>query len=1086
MARIESLTLHGFKSFGEKVRLEFGPGITAVVGPNGSGKSNVVEALRWVTHSARARALRAATATDLIFHGAEGKGSVGLAEVQLELSGGLSLARRLYRDGESEQDLRGRRVRVRDALEALSNTGLGAGSLSVVGQGEVSMVVAADPKTLLEHLEEAAGLGSLASSRTQTLDRLLEAERGLDALNPLHLERIVRVEDLRRESARAEESTKLKTRQTLLERTLVRAKRQTLLEEILSLRGRVAALEARSSEKVALLERITEQLEHARVALSGARAEAVGFERATERTRAAEREFHTVQGSLNQLETDFQRMKLERETLDTLVLPELPNLEHSEKTLFEARARLKQCERDLKALEAQLEEARRRELGLERESARRIAQAEERERLESALKLETESLFALEQNLTALKSVALESPQTVREQLETLRSRMQELRLERSRFETEMAALERERSRLDKLLSSHARYGEGPRNALSSGLSGILGSVADLLSVPEEFETALVSALGRRLEQVVVQDSETARKAIAHLKKVGGRATFLPLDLLRPRFRREGGFTREAGVVGWASEVCPSSPQAVSDSLLGDTLLVEKDADAVRIARKYSSRPRLVSLDGEVLEPGGALTGGRLQDTGVSHLSDLRRLDELNLEADLLERKRQGSEREKADLEREIMDLETQRMSLEQTRVEREAKERPLERDLERSRSRLGGLKGQLEALLVPLEAVSAEGLDKAALEESVKNVRLALEQEREIERGAGAALEQDRRYKLAFEHAQQGLERRERLDTLLADLERRRLEQLERTAQTQAQLETERATLADLSPPELAPLETQLIQLERDGRNQTSELSTLRGDLETARLTLARRETALGDVDDVKALEPLDLPGSPRSWTSELLDLERRLETLGVVNPLAPTQQLEEEEKLSGLERDMNDARDALVSLREALGELEDDLERGRSGALERVQRSFSHFSSELLGGSGEVVATRGISGRLEGLTLAVQPADKRTRALNLLSTGERTLVGLAFLFALAHAPEGGAGGLPLAVLDEVDAPLDEANIRRFAHFLKLQAAAGTQFILVTHQKATMEVADFLWGITTVRGVSRSFSIRSSEEAGV
>jgi len=1086
MARIESLTLHGFKSFGEKVRLEFGPGITAVVGPNGSGKSNVVEALRWVTHSAKARALRASSATDLIFHGAGGKGSVGLAEVQLELSGGLNLSRRLYRDGESEQELRGRRVRVRDALEALSNTGLGLGSLSVVGQGEVSSVVAADPKTLLEHLEEAAGLGNLASSRTQTRERLNDAERGLEALRPLHLERIARLEDLRRDALKAEEFVALSTRKTLLERALFRAKRQGLLEEIALLRVRIGALEAGSLEKVGSLEHIGAQVDTTRAALSSALAEKVGFERARERTAVAVREFGTAQGILSQLESDLERLIAEREALEGLVLPEKPQLEQREKNLSVARESLKMFERDLKTAEGQLEAARRRELSLERESARHTAQAEERERLETALRLEAQSLQVLEENLNALRTQVLESPQTLKEQLESSRPQMQELRLERTQTETALSALERERLRLEKLLSSHARYGEGPRNALSSGLEGILGSVADCLSVPEAFETALVSALGRRLEQVVVQDSETARKAIAHLKRVGGRATFLPLDLLRPRPRREGGFVHEAGVVGWASSLCPSSPQVVSDSLLGDTLIVQKDSDAVRIARKYSSRPRLVSLDGEVLEPGGALTGGRLQDTGVSHLSDLRRLDELNMEAETLERRRKSAERDLQGLERQTVDWEGQLKLLERARLERENRERPLERDLERSKSRLGGLQGQLEALLLPIQPNASAPLDMVALELGVQEVRQALEAGREGEKQAGAELEAGKRAALAFEHARQALERRERLDAQHTELERRFNDAVEHFSAAMTQLEFERRTLEALSPPELAPLEARLAQLEREGRTKTSELSTLRGDLETARLTLARRETALGDASEADSLEPPNLPGSPRSWTAELSDLERRIEVLGVVNPLAPVRKLEEEERLSSLEREMDDAQSALESLREALLVLEGDLERGRSGALERVQRSFSHFSAELLGGSGEVVAARGSGGRLEGLTLAVQPLEKRTRALNLLSTGERTLVGLAFLFALAHAPEGGSGGLPLAVLDEVDAPLDEANIRRFAHFLKLQAAAGTQFILVTHQKATMEVADFLWGITTVRGVSRSFSIRSSEEVGV
>jgi chromosome segregation protein len=248
---------------------------------------------------------------------------------------------------------------------------------------------------------------------------------------------------------------------------------------------------------------------------------------------------------------------------------------------------------------------------------------------------------------------------------------------------------------------------------------------------------------------------------------------------------------------------------------------------------------------------------------------------------------------------------------------------------------------------------------------------------------------------------------------------------------------------------------------------------------LEEARLTLARREGSVGSVPDGSLIS-----GGIREWQLQLSAAQRELEQLGPVNPAAAEELTAESERLQELTAQRRDVEQAEAELRIHLGEMDRAEQQATVLALQRVGFAFAEYSGELLGGVGELEAEQDGDGRLTGLRLAVQPKGKRTRSLTLLSAGERTMAGLAFLFALGHAPEGAVAGLPLAVLDEVDAPLDEANIRRFTRFLSLFAARGSQFLLVTHQKATMEVASAIWGVTTDdTGASRVLSIRQVED---
>jgi chromosome segregation protein len=426
---------------------------------------------------------------------------------------------------------------------------------------------------------------------------------------------------------------------------------------------------------------------------------------------------------------------------------------------------------------------------------------------------------------------------------------------------------------------------------------------------------------------------------------------------------------------------------------------------------------------------------------------------------------------------------------------------------------------GQLELRLKNLPTAGESelesgisGIDLSPLESLIVAASDQLAQARESERNSDASLrearqklavfaEQQRTFDAAMARFQQSKSRLEIIRTRLEELHLAQLEIQNRLSEANPEILRleDSAKLLDLDATrvELVNLETRRKQLETELANQTRILSETREKLENQKLAKARREANLETlIQDLLGRDPesdtpteteletlLEQPnpeGTARSWAARVNQIRTRLDELGAVNPLAKDEFEIESKRLTDLEAGIADSSAAVLELETALDQLEREVTSKLRESIKRVTEAFRAHILELLGGEGEVELVRDEAGALEGLALRVTPKGKRTRSLHLLSTGERTMAALGFLFALAQAPED-SRGLPLAVLDEVDAPLDEANIRRFTQFLRVLADKGTQFILVTHQKATMEIADALWGVTTdASGVSRTFSIRN------
>ncbi len=1125
---LTSLTLQGFKSFANKTTLEFTPGITAIVGPNGSGKSNVIDALRWASGGGRASEFRAEGKTDLIFHGAAGQRSLGYAEVAVEVERAgrsVHVSRSLFRDGQTKLKLSGKNARFLDVDEALSGSGLARGGLSIIGQGEVSQVLMADPPTLLSYVEEAAGVAKLTSRREQTLSRLETAREHLERLEDVMRELRRQLETLEREAEEAQRSAALSRERLALRCTLAHRRAEGLQREI-------TELEARRLNVTAGLEHGKAQLGAARGAWSRSRevlAETEGvYRRAVQEAEARRGDLRVAQERLAAARSKREGLAREErgvaEELAALAGAQAPtppegDLEVLERELATRDTELTAQRERLTALDAELAT-----LSQNLETARRTAFAQaqaveryeaQKESLDAQLRDVKERLVGLDAgvDIAALEAEVARARAAADERashLTALQERLATLQNVHASAHAEAQARGRAFERIKAAFDARRGYAQGPKNALTSGIPGVIGSVADLLRVPPEYQTALGSALGRRAEHVVVESAEVAKEVLAHVRRSGGWVTLLPLELVRGRPGYLSDELRnEPSMVGLCAELVEADPRyaGIVNQLLGTTALITSLDDAVTLARRYAKRPRFVTLQGDVMEAYGAMTGGRPQGSGAV----------LGLAADLEEAEVAAREaaRDAAAQGDAVGRLQTEvKEGLEQRRNQHATLERVTEalRAAREQAAARGSLERELSRQRLELEARLATLTPPESSERATQEVATLDARANEKQAELTALRQAVRSSEMARGETAQTLALlRERQKDFARALERFQAGQA-RLAQVKARAEALRRELgtalgaekvaeASVSeaearvPQNLDVQENALSEAQERAQRAEETLGELtqrqaeRGaSLEEVKLTLARRETALEVAEEERSSFPPGvevLEGGLKTLRDRLSTVTQALESLGPVNHRAAQEAQVQRERWESLVAQSNEANLAAAELTSVLTDIEGTVRTRLDAAVTQLRAKFAEHITQLFGAGAEAsIDTVTEEGRPTGLKISLQPPGKQTRSLNLLSVGERTMGAMAFLFALMSGEN--ETGLPIAILDEVDAPLDEANIRRFCAFLEQLAATGTQFVLITHQKATMETARTLWGVTTERGVSRVFSISRAEADAV
>ena len=1179
--RLESVVLHGFKSFGERTVVKVLPGITAIVGPNGCGKSNLSDAVRWTLGEQSAKVLRGQRMEDVIFHGSASHKPVGLAEVELTFSNDGTLAvpwseiavsRRLYRTGESEYLLNRTESRLRDILDLFAGTGASPRAYSVMDQDKLNHVLTAKPHERRVFIEEAAGIARYKQQRNETQGKLDASRQNLLRVRDVMDEVRRQLGSLERQARKAQQYKALEVERRELALTLVAADYAALKSEGDRLarelgeagdregeiRARIAQLAAReasqrhviqesdhglsslrgSLQKVqSELERLLERREQMGVQVREAAEEAL---RLTEEIRQNTERLAGIVG-------DRERTGVALGDAERLVVEQAAAVQELERTVEQQRSGLA-AERDrLEALRLEqvriaaertdlmrsAGELRERELQLARRGERLAAERAEAEA--EAARLSTgraEIEVARDQalaDLGALRAEYLEvqaSLHRCQRALEETEARIAEARLTLAARRSSLEALRQ-------LERAREGYGAGVRAIFAEGAAapGIVGTVADLLEVPGELEQAVEAVLGERLQWIVVERFEHARTAVAYLSSIhGGAATFVPLDHLPtgPPTPSDNGVRWIAGRVGarWAGLV---------PYLLDHVAVVEHLDEAERLWRNNGVVATYVTPAGEVLAPAGRLRGGAADDASAAGAHSLlarkrqiRELEdhvaELGASADAMQTTASAFAGEVTTLRARLTALEGAVQARETARIAGEKDLEQVARELERVRRHAETVRieiGQVESeyqealdLLGRLEQrIAAAREAEMGRETAISTLRSTIEGAQERETALGAELTACRVDAASVTERVEALRRElRRLDEMETDLGQR----LRQGQARERQLNERRVWLSeerertDLAAHDVAAerdraeaearraserhegLVTEARAAEHELRGGEAELRRLvesMHEIELAATERRVRREELGQeaqraygVDEGALLERHDPDRDLIPVGARLTELTDKLGSIGPVNLVADEEYRELDERLTFLRTQHDDLSASIKDLEKALRGMTRTAQDRFVQAFQEINLRFGQIFERLFeGGRAElrlVEAEEGGDPLDTGVELMAQPRGKRLQAATLLSGGERALTGLALLFAIFYFRPS-----PFCVLDEVDAPLDDANIHRFLRVLR-ELTSQTQFLVITHNRATMEAADVLYGVTMEEpGLSKLVSVNLSSE---
>ncbi len=987
---LKALEIQGFKSFADKTRLTFEKDITAIVGPNGSGKSNISDAILWVMGEQRSKALRGSKMEDVIFGGTEKRGALGYAQVSLIIdnsahifdsdSSEIMLTRRYYRSGESEYFINREPVRLKDINSLLMDTGLGRDGYSIIGQGRIAEIVSSKSTDRREVFEEAAGISRFRYRKEEAERKLEKTEENLLRINDKIEELEMQVEPLRKQAETAKKYLVLRD--------------ELRIREISLWMCTLERLRSQAKDVELEFEQTSRELEGARGRLKGLYASTQGF---TERMQQKDVETEEARRRLSQAEAEKSRLEAESAVLKA-------NMESSD-----------QNRRSL------LEDIEKQE-GRVREIQDNIDKSLERmEEIKAQLE-------ALGQDITGNENV-LSGCRMKLSRRETL---VKELSDKATQLQVDKRSMDSRINMLSEMEKDYEGYSKAVKTVMRESrrgnLRGIHAPVANLIKAEDEFALAIETALGAAAQNIVVDTQEDGRRAIELLKRSdSGRATFLPMEAIRGGVMKDAP-EREAGFVGIASELVKYDEkyQQIVSNLLGRTVVAEALSDAVRMSRNSGNRLRIVTLDGQMINAGGSMTGG----SSVKGSGILSRANEL--------------ERLKKDREKLREREELSAKQLEKAQRELAAVRYELDMALEEQ--------GQLRSRYSSLEA------ELKATENSANQLRLLLDSlsgDSQVRRSAvEAAQRQIDSFTRRLEEKQGEMAKAREKIELIRD-------EIQSISKSRLELESCR-TKADKESQEL---NQEIVELERS--KARTEQKKLAAEMEERQILDKLWENYELSHSAAEALrQPVE---NLQKANKDIAELRRKINALGSPNIGA----IDEYERvntryefLSGQRDDVDKAKGELLDIiKDLTGQMEElFVERFRE-----IDQSFRQTFLELFGGGKAALKLEDESNVLQcGIEIKVQPPGKALSTISLLSGGEMAFVAIALYFAILKVRP-----TPFCVMDEIEAALDEANVTRYAEYMR-RMSDKTQFLVITHRRGTMEEADMLYGVTMQeKGVS-------------
>ena len=1179
---LKALEIQGFKSFPDKTVLNFGEDITAIVGPNGSGKSNISDAIRWVMGEQNSRQLRGAKMEDVIFGGTEKRRAMGFAQVTLVIDNTehifnrdeaeVAVTRRYYRSGESEYYINRQSVRLKDVNELFMDTGMGREGYSIIGQGKIDEILSVRSDDRREVFEEAAGISKYRHRKEESERKLQRTEENLVRINDKITELELQVEPLRKQAETAKKYLVLRDELRTLEISVWLENLQKLKADRLKLQADFETAQADQKKAQDELDRVYAQAEECSRLLH-------------ENDCAAEEK----RGRISALESAIGEHESAAAVARTTAQHHAETIERMDREMSESRSRTESLHEQMQVMARRMEEIDASARTLENEIAALCeemrgssdAAAAAAAQLEQLRRREAQEVAGAAQAQAELSAITAGSDEIAQrtaeltEELTQSEEKLTQTRREASQNEKELLSAREEEQAAANIIGGHSLKMEGrqrrakesieQKNQLSlqektisdrirllsemekeyegfskavkivmraaeaRTLSGIHGPVGNLIHTDKDCSVAIEIALGGALQHIVVDTKNDGKNAIGLLKqRDGGRATFLPLDTIRSRSLRENGLENEYGFVGIASELvrCDGRYGSVIENLLGATVVVEDLDCGIQMAKRHDNRFRIVTLDGQVINAGGSMTGGsvsrnagilsrsgeleqlhkklkkiqsQLQDATLLAESANRELQKAQYELEVArDQQRQANDRvltlegrknhydmliESLEQQQESLHIQKENLQKRSTddagrmdtirrtiadftaRAEETREEiEMLQRRQETARQGLGEMTDRLTEKKAQQAALSAEGESARRSMEDLSRLRESLEGEHTDRESLRAQMEQAMAQARAEEERQQ-----------------------QEARELRSGIEEHRQALQKLSEEKMA-LETRRSQTDRLSRtcndtllNCEREVTRLEGKLNGSALEEKQILDKLWERyelshSDAQALR-VELESVPKA-TRRIGELNREIKGLGAINIGAIEEFDRVNTRYTYLSDQRNDVEKAKEELLGIIEEITKQMTEIFATQFEILKQSFQETFLELFGGGRATLELEDENDILRcGIEIKAQPPGKQLKTLSLLSGGEKAFVAIALYFAILKVHP-----TPFCVMDEIEAALDESNVVRYARYMR-RIAGKTQFIVITHRRGTMEEADVLYGITMQeRGVSTVLTANLNE----
>ena len=1175
---LKSLEIQGFKSFADKVQFQFTPGVSAIVGPNGSGKSNVVDSIRWVLGEQSAKSLRGSKMDDVIFSGSSKRRAVGMAQVSLILDNSdgkfpleqseISITRRLYRSGESEYMINKSPCRLKDIHELFLDTGVGREGFSVIGQGKVDEVLSLKAEDRRGLIEEAAGIMKYKYRKKEAERRLEETTANMERLNDITYELKERLIPLGEQAEKAksyhlwknemdtlalsldlEEMTaliaqKARTEETLNSQTdqflaaqsavnsldstnIIQKKQQQEQTERYTALSETTLNWQKQWENYLAEERILKQTkEQALLRMEQIKEEKAYLSAQKEQLQAAKKDKLLKEQELAE-QWQSIRQKLAKDKLEEEALAEQLNQmrqaqdEHSNNYL-QFLQKQAQGNNKKSALEQKITQ-----LG---QSVKRSTEKADRLRAEQD-KAKNE-ILAAEENLSQNKI----SQNDLRQEIANIAESLAEYRSDYGdmleKEHSAQALWQKENSRLHALMELEEAgdgYQYGVKSILEAKrdgkLKGIIGTVAQVIKVPPNLERAVEVALGASLQNIITESDQDAQKAINYLKQQKkGRATFMPLNTVNGQKSKEQ--LTEKAVLGLACQLIgyDKKYENIINSLLGRVWIVNSLAEAVEIGKKHKFSLRLVTLDGEVISPGGTLSGGSFANNKSGILLRLRQIEELKQRVEQLKQNWQDISDKMNKLQEKLKSLNEENNILQEKNEEYIRQALIWENKIAQGQRDFKRLQGDLHLEQLEIEdtqaeiSLSEEELKNIAAELDILTEKLASWSDiEESQKQLISELEQKLKQKQELRHGEelQSMQAKERLQALkeqqaetnrqieaydsqfqakgeeytlkeqeLAQTEHNLLQNAQNSQQAQNNFyankqkqEILRSKIEELKEA-IENLEEQLRQKQRLAQDLQAEkfkteleFNKINNRLESLRQNLNENYTCTYDEALLRKVEIADKEQARKTVSK----LKNKIAALGNINFAAIEEFAEVEERLEFLQKQLDDLTEAKASLDQVIKEMEQIMAKKFRETYVVVNNIFSEVFATMFGGGEARLQLSNPNDYLRtGIEIVARPPGKKEQTLSLLSGGERAMTAIALLFALLNVRPS-----PFCVLDEIEAALDEINVERFARFIR-EYTKKSQFIVISHRKGTMEAADVLYGVSMENdGVSKLVSVR-------